>query len=113
MTYWLKIRGTLLAAALVAGIMTGCSSSLPSGGGTGGSVATGGSGGTGTGGVLDAGGDGTCHDYFYGGVPAACCPEPAPDCSDKPDGYPGYHCVSRDNQYCSCACQSAKWTCAC
>jgi hypothetical protein len=116
MTHWLKITRGVLAASLAALILTGCSSSLPSGGGTGGQGAgSGGSGGqgTGTGGVVDAGGDGVCHNFFYGGRAEACCPDPAPDCSGEPDGYPGYACTSRTNPYCECACQGGKWICGC
>jgi hypothetical protein len=54
-----------------------------------------------------------CVDMFGGGQPAVCCPEPAPSCADKPNGYPGYFCVSRANQFCSCSCNTGQWICAC
>jgi hypothetical protein len=68
------------------------------------------------GGTLDAGYDAlpkNCIDQWGGGQPAVCCPEPAPDCQGKPDGYPGYGCVERQNQFCSCQCQGGAWICAC
>lgn len=54
-----------------------------------------------------------CIDMFHGGTPAVCCPAPTPDCSKEPDGYPGYPCIDKGNQYCSCACGSGMWTCGC
>jgi hypothetical protein len=54
-----------------------------------------------------------CHDLFNGGTPAACCPEPAPNCTVEPDGYPGYFCVDRNNQFCACSCQGGLWLCEC
>ena len=55
-----------------------------------------------------------------GGIPAGggvnyqpCCPNTPPDCSDKPDFYPGYLCVPAPQSYCGCACQSGRWECAC
>lgn len=54
-----------------------------------------------------------CVDEFNSGTPAPCCPDPPPDCSAKPDGYPGYHCVDRHNQFCSCKCNLGQWMCAC
>jgi hypothetical protein len=69
--------------------------------------------------VADAGGDApVCHDYLSvaadGGHPVArCCPDPAPDCTNEPDGYPGYFCISRSNQYCSCSCSQHTWQCGC
>lgn len=111
MAYLLKaVRLAVIAAAVAA---ASCSSSLPAGGGTGGTAQTGGTGGQGTGGSVDAGGDGVCHDLFYGGVPAPCCPDPPPDCTGEPDGYPGNQCVDRNNQFCSCACWSGRWQCGC
>jgi hypothetical protein len=95
----------------VAGVCTAC----PFYGcpvGDGGVAGSGGSGG----GMLDAAHDAlpkNCIDAFGGGQPAVCCPEPAPDCTGKPDGYPGYFCVSKENQFCSCQCQGGTWTCAC
>ncbi len=71
-------------------------------------------------GRTDGGGDsaGQCHDLFSvepdGSSPAVpCCPEPAPDCTSLADGYPGYHCVDRSNQFCSCSCSQHAWTCGC
>jgi hypothetical protein len=54
-----------------------------------------------------------CRDSFSGGTLALCCPDPVPDCTGKPDGYPGYHCVARDNHFCSCACNGGQWSCGC
>jgi hypothetical protein len=54
-----------------------------------------------------------CIDDFGGGVPARCCPSPAPDCKGKPDGYPGYICVPPPHSFCSCGCQMQQWVCAC
>ena len=92
----------------------GCESSLTSPQSVG---ATGGGGGQAQV-TTDASGDALiCHDYFYqgpdGSPVVACCPDPAPDCANEPDGYPGYACVSRGNQYCSCACQAHVWQCLC
>jgi hypothetical protein len=61
---------------------------------------------------------GQCHDLFNptanGTSPVvACCPDPRPDCSNQADGYPGYACVERSNQFCSCSCQEHVWTCGC
>ena len=49
-----------------------------------------------------------------------CCAETSPNCSDKPDGYPGYDCTpvvppeSEDTgDWCSCSCSQAEWTCGC
>ncbi len=90
----------------------GCDSSLatPSGlsvGGAGGQAQV----------TVDAGAL-VCHDLLNGaadgGPPVArCCPDPAPDCANEPDGYPGYACVSRGNQYCSCSCSQHVWSCGC
>jgi hypothetical protein len=54
-----------------------------------------------------------CRDAFAGGVLRLCCPDPAPDCTDKPDGYPGYECVLREDQFCSCMCSRGQWWCGC
>lgn len=54
-----------------------------------------------------------CVDLFYGGTPARCCPDPPPDCTNKPNGYPGYPCVDPHNEYCSCSCGAGSWSCAC
>src|SRR6478609_2402163 len=43
-------------------------------------------------------------------------PETAPDCSNKPENYPGYSCTPDtpdDESYCSCECQEGEWSCAC
>jgi hypothetical protein len=47
-----------------------------------------------------------------------CCPATPPDCSDKPDGYPGYSCTPApatptSASYCSCACNHGAWACPC
>jgi len=111
----------VFAAGLLAFAATGCDSSLAPGAGTGGS------GGQGTGGTgaeqADAGGGQSgdagrvCHDLFAdpsgASPPVACCPDPEPDCSQEPDGYPGYHCVSIENEFCSCSCQAGQWSCGC
>ena len=41
-----------------------------------------------------------------------CCPEVPPDCSDKPDGYPGYECArpAPDNIN-PCVCRARRWSC--
>ena len=53
-----------------------------------------------------------CFDLFNS-VCEPCCPATQPDCSDKPDGYPGYACVSTANAFCSCTCGAGMWNCAC
>jgi hypothetical protein len=65
---------------------------------------------------VDAGGQ--CHDLFHveadGSSPEVpCCPDPAPDCTNLADGYPGCECVDRRNQFCACMCSQHVWTCAC
>ena len=49
-----------------------------------------------------------------------CCAATSPDCSDEPDGYPGYECTpvgSPDpddtSAWCSCRCDRAEWACLC
>ena len=47
-----------------------------------------------------------------------CCPNTKPDCTGKPDGYPGYACTpspssAEGSAYCSCLCASGMWQCAC
>jgi hypothetical protein len=56
-----------------------------------------------------------------------CCPAPAPpDCSGKPEGYPGFMCVpnceaypdasypcNAGGSYCTCRCSCGKWACFC
>jgi hypothetical protein len=82
-------------------LTTGCSGSVVGQGG--GAGADGGEGGL----PMD------CVDMFHGGTPAVCCPDPAPDCSKEPDGYPGYLCIDKGNQFCSCACGGGMWACGC
>jgi len=50
-----------------------------------------------------------CYSNFSGTC-GPCCPNPTPDCSDKPNGYPGYSCFSG---FCSCSCSDGEWSCAC
>jgi hypothetical protein len=50
-----------------------------------------------------------CYTY-WGCYP--CCPATPPDCSGKPDGYPGYLCAGGD-YYCVWQCRSGKWQWAC
>jgi hypothetical protein len=62
----------------------------------------------------DSGVDGMdCVDMLSGGTPARCCPDPAPDCTKHEDGYPGYFCIDRNNEYCACSCSGKKWQCGC
>lgn len=88
--------------------------------GTGGAVANGGAGGA----EGNGGGGGTsslCTDLFTrGGPPKRCCPQPPPDCSDKPDGFtePGVTglCVNAPPggaSSCSCQCSRGAWWCGC
>jgi len=42
-----------------------------------------------------------------------CCPTTEPECTGKPNGYPGYRCTVENNSYCSCACASGAWNCGC
>jgi len=49
----------------------------------------------------------------YSSTCAPCCPDPAPDCTDRPDGYPGYTCTLSSGSYCSCSCNGGEWSCAC
>lgn len=47
-----------------------------------------------------------------------CCPAAKPDCTDKPDGYPGYNCTPAPSgeegaSYCSCSCYAGDWQCLC
>jgi hypothetical protein len=56
-----------------------------------------------------------CYNRF-GHSCEACCPKPVPDCSDKPNGFPGYECTPADPgnaSYCSCSCNGNTWQCAC
>ncbi|HVW24923.1 MAG TPA: hypothetical protein VHC69_06105 [Polyangiaceae bacterium] len=54
-----------------------------------------------------------CIDEFSGGTPSRCCPVPPPDCTNKPDGYPGYGCTPAPRSFCSCTCEGGKWSCGC
>lgn len=59
----------------------------------------------------------------FNGSSATCEPccddanDKHPDCSGKPQGYPGFECtphmVQNDVSYCFCSCDSEQWTCAC
>src|SRR6478609_6101064 len=52
-----------------------------------------------------------CYDRFAHSC-EPCCPTPEPECSHKPDGYPGYACTpdtSGDRAYCSCQCSGGEW----
>jgi len=42
-----------------------------------------------------------------------CCSDTPPECTGKPNGYPGYGCTPEDNSFCSCSCTSEMWTCPC
>jgi len=45
-----------------------------------------------------------------------CCPATPPDCTGKPDGYPGYSCTpapGSGNTFCACACGGGSWQCGC
>jgi len=81
----------------------------------------------GAGGASDASGAGgdptipnegvtTCHNNFSG-MCEPCCPATPPDCSTKPDGYPGYSCTegstASPSSFCSCRCWSGVWSCGC
>jgi hypothetical protein len=72
--------------------------------------------------------EGQCLNLLYHPpVYEPCCPDPAPpDCSDKPEGYPGFMCVpnceaypdagypcSIGGSYCTCKCSGGKWACFC
>jgi hypothetical protein len=107
-----RIGRTLLMVVALVG--AGCGSSLndtkPSGDG-GPEAAS-------DGGPEAASDGGQCHDFFSvepdGSSPTVpCCPAPAPDCATLADGYPGYLCVDRTNQFCSCSCSQHMWQCAC
>ena len=61
-----------------------------------------------------------CRDLFTnGGMAAPCCPKIIPDCTDKPEGYPGpnrvWRCVQgpTTESYCSCQCLYGQWSCGC
>ena len=56
-----------------------------------------------------------CYNQFSHSC-EVCCPETAPDCSDKPDNYPGYTCTPDDPgnaSYCACDCERGEWVCGC
>jgi hypothetical protein len=42
-----------------------------------------------------------------------CCSKTAPDCSNKPDGYPGYGCTPSPGSFCACTCERGQWLCGC
>ena len=68
-----------------------------------------------TGGVPSTGGaadGGLCMNSFSG-MPEPCCPKTPPDCSTKPDGYPGYGCTPSPGSFCSCTCEGGQWLCGC
>lgn len=57
----------------------------------------------------------TCFDS-WANTCAPCCPATAPDCTGKPDGYPGYSCSQgdgNDQSECTCACAAGMWQCVC
>jgi hypothetical protein len=67
----------------------------------------------------DAGSDGVdeippldCRNPWTGGTPVACCPDFV-SCADKPDWYPGYDCVDRDQDRCSSHCSGGVWLRVC
>jgi len=66
-------------------------------------------GGTGEGGAPPDVPPSNCYSDFSG-VCGPCCPTTPPDCSDKPNGYPGYGCIAG---FCSCGCNGGEWSCAC
>src|SRR5437763_14117695 len=87
---WLMVVGAMALLGL------GCGSSLTSPTSSLGAGGTGGQGQV----TADASGDDlVCHDYFFqgpdGSPVVACCPDPAHDCPNEPDGYPGYASGSR------------------
>jgi hypothetical protein len=46
-----------------------------------------------------------------------CCDTTPPDCTSKPQDYPGYDCTPSGDDggvsYCSCSCDHQQWTCEC
>jgi len=58
----------------------------------------------------------TCQNAFSNSC-EPCCPTEPPDCTDKPNGYPGfghdYGCTQGPNSFCSCGCVSERWVCGC
>jgi hypothetical protein len=84
---------------------------------------TGGSGGMGSGGdsgslrdggsiIPDGDGGSLCFNAFDQ-MPEPCCPEATPDCTSKPDGYPGFACTPNPGSFCSCTCEQGGWLCGC
>jgi len=82
----------------------------------------------------DGGGssDELCTNLLYDTpIKLRCCPDAVPpDCSTKPDGYPGYFCTPPCEthpdagwscsqrggvvgSYCECTCQGGSWQCGC
>jgi hypothetical protein len=53
-----------------------------------------------------------CYDALSSSC-QPCCPTETPDCTGKPNGYPGYRCTQAPNSSCSCACASEAWSCGC
>jgi len=76
----------------------------------------GGGGGLGSGGAVPNAAPATCQNAFSNSC-EPCCPTEAPDCTGKPNGYPGYGhdygCTQSPNSYCSCGCLSEQWICGC
>jgi hypothetical protein len=54
-----------------------------------------------------------CQDEFSGGTPSRCCAKTPPDCTNKPDGYPGFGCTPGKQSFCSCNCSGGTWICGC
>ena len=48
-----------------------------------------------------------------GRIAAHCCADTPPDCTEKPDGYPGYGCTPWGQPLCLCNCAMGKWWCGC
>jgi hypothetical protein len=42
-----------------------------------------------------------------------CCPSDGLDCSGKPDGYPGFSCLSQAGSWCYCTCAGESAVCGC
>jgi len=91
-------------------------------GGNGGTFPTpsmGGNAGMGVGGGSSASDSGTPHDggalcfNAFDHMQHPCCPETTPDCTNEPDGYPGYGCTPSPGSFCACTCERGQWTCGC
>lgn len=73
----------------------------------------------GAGGEAGAGGGDTagppgCYNFnAFSSSCEPCCPTATPDCTGKPDGYPGYSCTPSANSSCSCSCGAGNWSCGC